>query len=57
MNIKIDMSLCRVCRKPGPGTNIYTGDILEKFLYTTLVQVSLLQNQNSFTTQSKQKHT
>ena len=42
MNIKIDISLCRVCLKQGPGTNIYTGNILEKFLFTTLVQVSKL---------------
>ncbi|XP_055297611.1 zinc finger protein 300-like [Sitodiplosis mosellana] len=39
MNIKIDISLCRVCLKQGPGINIYTGNILEKFLFTTLVQV------------------
>ncbi|XP_031627218.1 zinc finger and SCAN domain-containing protein 12-like [Contarinia nasturtii] len=39
MNIKIDINLCRVCKKEEPGSNIYTGNILEKFLYTTLVQV------------------
>lgn len=53
MNIKIDISLCRVCLKQGPGTNIHTGNILEKFIFTTLVQVStrkilLLQIVNSY---------
>lgn len=51
MNIKIDIALCRVCLKQGAGTNIHTGNILEKFQFTTLVQVSkhkilLLHNQN-----------
>lgn len=40
MSIKIDISLCRVCLVQGPGTNIFTGNILEKFQYATLVQVS-----------------
>lgn len=51
MNIKIDINLCRVCKKEEPGSNIYSGNILEKFLYTTLVQVSeykILLLHNSF---------
>lgn len=52
MNIKIDISLCRVCLKQGPGTNIHTGNILEKFIFTTLVQVSK-HRKNSFTTNSQ----
>lgn len=43
MNIKIDLNVCRVCLQGKSGTIIYTGDILEKFLYTTLVQVIYLQ--------------
>lgn len=48
--MNINISLCRVCLKQGPGTNIYTANILEKYLFTTLVQVSrailLLHNPN-----------
>lgn len=66
MNIKIDISVCRVCLQPGHGTNIYTGDILEKFVYTTLVQVSaprillllnrILFDQKEKTAEKKTKH-
>lgn len=49
MSIKIDISLCRVCMKQVPGINIYTGNILEKFKYATLVQVSELRKISSTT--------
>lgn len=52
MSIKIDISLCRVCLKQGPGTNIYTGNILQKFQFTTLVQVSKYRRKLFYYTQT-----
>lgn len=42
MNIRIDINVCRVCLQASDGVSIFSDDILEKFLFTTLVQVSVL---------------
>lgn len=43
MNIRIDINVCRVCLQPSDTTlNLFEGDTLEKFLFTTLVQVILI---------------
>lgn len=41
MSIRIDMHICRVCLRPDQGTSILTGDVADKFKFTTLLQVLL----------------
>lgn len=50
MSITIKMPICRVCLQSGNAINIYTGDILEKFVYTTLVQVSTNHSSTTYST-------